>query len=249
MTISSSARQPHQGIRKSYFISLGVCKRFLFSALLLTVLLWLSWHALALGLANLQVLRVENTLKRFDRNAQAGNAAEFRLAFEAIDRAMALHSNNPYQLTLKARLLEWRGLSEWQSPMAPDADYRAAIKLHKKAAMLRPLWPDSWAEMANLKLRLNEVDDELDRFLAHADRLGPYMQRVHIAVVQAGMEKLRRNPFAKVPLLQKHILRGLSNTSSREAIIKLVNAYNQQVMICRWIRFSEAPVSDDELCE
>ena len=144
-------------------------------------------------------------------------------------------------------MLEWRGYSGGAADVAL-ADYRAALALHHRAAALRPLWPDTWAAMAGLKLQLNELDDELDFFLQQADKLGPYTAAVHTAVVRAGFAKLSQYPFQSVPLLQKHLLRGLRDPRTQREVKKLVRQSGQQLVACRWLAQAPQPTPNVSFC-
>ncbi|SDJ66493.1 VpsP family polysaccharide biosynthesis protein [Microbulbifer yueqingensis] len=206
--------------------------RLAMTAGLLVLLGVLAWHAASLGLAHLQVLRVENSLAHWTKQGRAPSASSLQQAFAAIDRAIALHPDNPYQLTLRARLLGWRAFASAGEEF-PRAEYEQALALYRRAAALRPLWPESWAEMVDVKLNLGEVDGELERFLERADTLGPYTPAVHIATVRAGFAQLQRYPFQNPPLLEKHLLRGLQDPRSRRQVLGLVEQYEQQAYTCR----------------
>lgn len=197
--------------------------------------------------AHLQVIRVENTLNQWYKAGNAPSTEAMNSALRAIDRAIALHTDNPYQLTLKARLLEWRGYSAGEGDAA-SADFRTALVLHRQAAALRPLWPDTWAEMVGLKLQLNELDEELEFFLQQADKLGPYTAPVHTAVVRASFAKLERYPFQQLPLLQKHLLRGLSDPRTKGQLLNLVRQYGQEATTCRWLAQAPGAKPNTELC-
>lgn len=210
------------------------------------LVLYLALHSAVLGLANLQALRVENQLKQWQKGRVPERLEAFEPALRAANRALAMQSGNPHHYTLKARVLEWRG---YRSGDQAEEQYRHALALHRRAAELRPLWPDTWAEMAVLKLRLGEFDADLDYYLAQADRLGPYTAVVHKAVVQAGFAKLQRDPFVQPPLLETHILRGMSDRRTRGAIARITKEHRQQIMVCRWLQLAEQPAPYKSFCE
>lgn len=201
--------------------------------LAVVALIYLSGHAGALGLAHLQVLRVENQLDYWYKRGAVPSAASLVSAFDAIEQANRLHPDNPYQLTLQARLLEWRGYNN--GDVIPQ-DYRAALALHQRAAALRPLWPDTWAEMAQLKVRLNEFDSVLDGYLNRAHELGPYTPAVHVAIAQANLPRLPSLAAEQRALLQAHVLRGVQDHRTRAQVISLVELYGWQKQACQWLQ-------------
>mgnify|MGYP000029450485 CR=1 FL=1 len=190
---------------------------------------YLSVHASALGLAHLQVLRVENQLKYWYKLGKVASPASLESALAAIERANALHPDNPYQLTLQARLLEWRAYNAGQVIVE---DYREALSLYQHAAKLRPLWPDNWAEMAQVKVRLNEFDADLNRYLVRADQLGPYTPAVHMAVAQANLPRLSLLVGDQVVLLETHVLRGVQDQRSKSQVLDLVRHYGREEWLC-----------------
>ena len=214
---------------------------------LLMMLAGLSMHAGSLGLAHLQVIRVENDLERWARLGKVPSTQALESTQSAIERAIALHADNPYQLALKARLLEWRAFGA-EDPGQSMADYRAALALYRESAALRPLWPDSWAEMINVKLNLGELDEELDDFMQQASQLGPHTPAVHTAIVRASYAKLARYPFRPLPLLETHLLRGLSDRRSRGPIQRLIEQHAQQVPACRTLARATEPRPDLAMC-
>jgi len=222
----------------------------LVTLLLVALLIGLSVHAGSLGLAHLQVIRVENHLKTWEKAGKVSSSQAMTAALRAIQRAISLHADNPYQLSLKANLLEWRGYTAATSGQqgAEVIDFRAAIELHRRAAELRPLWPESWASLAGLKVQLGELDSELDFFLQQADKLGPYTPLVHTTIVRAGLSQFTYHPLQSTSLLQKHLLLGLNDPRTRSVVQKLVRQYGQEVVVCRWLAQATQAKPNVEFC-
>ncbi|WOX04850.1 VpsP family polysaccharide biosynthesis protein [Microbulbifer pacificus] len=201
--------------------------------LTVVALIYLAGHAGALGLAHLQVIRVENQLEYWYKRGEVPSSAAMVSALNAIEQANRLHPDNPYQLTLQARLLEWRAYNDGN--VIPQ-DYRAALALHQRAAALRPLWPDTWGEMAQIKARLNEFDSVLEGYLKRANQLGPYTPAVHVAVAQTYLPRLPLLGGDQLALLEAQLLRGVYDHRSRNQIIGLVELYGQQGPVCQWLQ-------------
>jgi len=239
---SSSGRRRRRRSRKRDSIAVKVLSfmwpeqvgftRKLGTWLAVVVLIYLSAHAGALGLAHLQVLRVENQLNYWYKRGEVPSTASMVSALSAIEQANRLHPDNPYQLTLQARLLEWRGYNNGN--VIPQ-DYRAALALHQRAAALRPLWPDTWAEMAQIKVRLNEFDSALDGYLSRANELGPYTPAVHVAFAQANLIRVPSLSSEQLGLLETHVVRGLRDHRSKGQVTELIERYGQQSLACQWL--------------
>ncbi|WP_160154369.1 VpsP family polysaccharide biosynthesis protein [Microbulbifer sp. ALW1] len=214
--------------------------------LAICLLLALCVHAGSMGLAYLQVVTAENQLKYWYKLGKVPSDASMESAMAAIERANELHPNNPYQLTLQARLLEWRAYNAGQ--VIPE-DYRAALALYQQAVALRPLWPDSWAEMAQVKVRLNEFDADMDRYLVRASELGPYTPAVHLAVVQSGLPRLPALEGNLRTLLQTHLVRGFQDHRSKKQIQALIEQYGQQPLACQWLSAAEEVAKAPKFCD
>ncbi|WP_406828060.1 VpsP family polysaccharide biosynthesis protein [Microbulbifer sp. ARAS458-1] len=201
------------------------------SWLAIILLISLSFFAARYGLAHLEVLRVENQLRYWQKLGKVPSPASLNTTLAAIERANGLHPDNPYQLTLQARILEWRAYNNGQ---VIEQDYRQALALYKEATTLRPIWPESWAEMAQVKVRLNEFDAELDQILTKADQLGPYTPAVHLVVAQSNFPRIARLRPEQLSLLQTHTVRGVQDHRSRKQVIALVERYGAEAQACEW---------------
>jgi len=195
------------------------------TAAALVVLVGLCFHAGAMGLAHLQAMHAEHAMERWQVRGKVESERSMGDALASIDRAMQLHPDNPYLISLKARALEWRAYSNGGAAK----DYLQALTLYREAARLRPIWPDTRAEIINVKLNLGQQDPELDNLVQRAHQLGPYTPAVHNAIVRA--ELARGNTTSE--LLQTHLLRGVQDHRSRGQVLQLVESYNQQDAACQ----------------
>jgi len=170
-------------------------------------------------------MHAEHAMERWQVRGKVESERSMGDALASIDRAMQLHPDNPYLISLKARALEWRAYSNGGAAK----DYLQALTLYREAARLRPIWPDTRAEIINVKLNLGQQDPELDNLVQRAHQLGPYTPAVHNAIVRA--ELARGNTTSE--LLQTHLLRGVQDHRSRGQVLQLVESYNQQDAACQ----------------
>lgn len=229
--------------------------RLIVTTALLVILAGLSVHAGSMGLAHLQVIRVENDLNHWQQTGRVTSPQALESALSAIDRAIRLHRDDPYQLTLKAHLLAWRAYITAEGSITADdsitaersaaTDYRAALELYRRAVALRPLWPNNRTDMINAKLNLNQLDSELDELLRQADALGPYTPAVHIAIVRAGFAKGQQGG----QMLQTHLLRGLQDHRSHSQILQLMQQYGKEATACLWLNEAPEPKPNLKFCE
>ena len=64
---------------------------------------------------------------------------------------------------------------------------REAYVHYKKSISLRPTWPYAWVNLALVKYRLGETDDEFYHALHKADELGPWEPGVQRVIVDIGL--------------------------------------------------------------
>lgn len=219
-------------------------KYYLIPALLL--LTYLAIKAGSLGLANLQIIKAENIFAQWAVKGQVSTVEQWRKAYAAVERSLSLHPGNPHNFTLQARLFEWRGLSE--SSDDSQSDFHRALELHQRAAELRPLWPYTWAEMAALKIRLNEIDEQLTVYIERAQATGPYTDKVHEVVVAYGLVLMAADPFSKIAGFKEQTLRGLQNPHSTKRVRELIEQNGRDALVCRWITQANEDQKDAGMC-
>ena len=64
---------------------------------------------------------------------------------------------------------------------------RAAYKHYKDSISIRPTWPYAWVNLALVKYRLGETDDEFYHALHKADELGPWEPGVQRVIADVGL--------------------------------------------------------------
>lgn len=120
-------------------------------------------------------------------------------ARQRLERAIALDGGNPNHHEYLARWYEHAQA------------YRHALEHYRVAVQARPGWPYAWADLARVKLRLGELDGELDKAVQQAVRLGPWERGVQLSIAQIALEAEHR--FA--PETRRAALGLLSNALKR----------------------------------
>lgn len=191
------------------------------------------------GLANLAYLKADNNLNVWSDQGEVISLDSMKAALQGIDRALDMHPQHPHYLTIKAQLHEWRGYSGIDPSVSAQQDYRTALEYYRKAIKQRPLWPNSYADFAMTKWRLNEWDQEMRWAILAADEFGPFTPEVHKALVMIGFEQWRQQPGVRPDYLQRHVERAAQNpVSRRELDTYLANNKIPRLVACRWLQGS-----------
>ncbi|MDT0595957.1 VpsP family polysaccharide biosynthesis protein [Glaciecola petra] len=204
------------------------------------------FNAFRFGAANLDYYSVRNSIDLWSENGQTQTKEEYESAKRAIKTARILHSSNPLYIELTGQITEWgqvSGLDADKSLLDAKADYL-------KATTLRPMWPVSWANLAMLKWRLQEFDDEMLGYLEKANELGPQSREVHLLYSQLGLTLYKANhPFYininKVA--RERVVLVLKTHSSRDQFRDFINANGHLVTVCRWVKIDAPAVAKNFL--
>ena len=105
------------------------------------------------------------------------SASEMTLAVRNAEKAQKWQPDDPKQLLLLAKVLQWRAFLE------PDIklDFRdipEELDLIRQAVALRPAWPYGWIVLAEAKARHSQIDAEFNQILIQAVTLGPWELQV-----------------------------------------------------------------------
>lgn len=68
-----------------------------------------------------------------------------------------------------------------------EAEVRAALASVRATLRQRPSYPQAWAQLASLKMRLGERDEELWTAMTQADKLGPWETDVLMTIMAVGL--------------------------------------------------------------
>ena len=140
--------------------------RFFIGTIGLAALATLMVLAIQRGAADLYAFGGRYAL---DRGAVVG-------APDGLEKAVRLDPANPDGHEYLAKRHESRG------------EYAAALERYRIAAKARPAWPRVWGDIARMKLRLGQLDGELDSAIRQAARLGPWEPDVQLVITDIAMQ-------------------------------------------------------------
>ncbi len=182
--------------------------------------------------ADLQAYQGRSFMATWEKRADRPAAAEWALAQTRLERALALDSGDAALTEDLGRLHEMRtraGLPESAGPASATELGRALDYLRQSLAR-RPTSPYTWANIAVVKSRLGEFDEELFRAIANAARLGPWEPGVQFALADLGLGNWARLPRATQDIVQGAIGRGLKRQD--QALFDLAAGHDRMSVMC-----------------
>ncbi|MBU2892255.1 VpsP family polysaccharide biosynthesis protein [Colwellia sp. D2M02] len=208
--------------------------------LLFFVLLYLAAQAVTMLNANLHYYKAFQLKELWLKNKTLSEKSQYLTAISAINNANSKHPNNPHYLVTQGLILEWGGISSIFSPSEQKSNLVEAKKYYLKALELRPTWPVTWATLAILKWRLNEIDQELINYLHQADKYGSNIIEVHQAWVDIGFYLYQnKSPYTAQIMsgLRRHLQLMLQDKQPwvRRSAISIIKRHHKEALVCKWL--------------
>ncbi len=139
------------------------------------------------GVADVHYTRARLTLEQSWSAKPGPRTEDLAVAQAALHEASRLEPDNPMFVEQAAHLHELSALRlERDDPRLREGLLEALAGL-RRAALMRPGSPYVWANIAELKLRLDDMDFEFYGALERAARLGPWEPRVQLTLVNVGL--------------------------------------------------------------
>jgi hypothetical protein len=171
-------------------------------------------------------------------------------AFESVNlsifTANLLHSSHPLYIDFAGQVDEWgevSGFGQQNSLQKAEQHFQDAVKI-------RPLWPVSWANLAMIKWRLQEFDQQMFAYVMKAHELGSQSAEVHTLFALLGITLNNANHpmFNDIgDLSREHISRGLRNEQSKKLIVAFVQSTSSLSTVCRWVGLQDRETAEKHL--
>ncbi len=193
------------------------------------------FNAIRFGVASLDYSGVKNTISEWQNDQSIQSKEEYEHVRVAVQRANLLHYSNPLYADLAGQIKEWGVIAGFESS---DALQEAKVN-YLQATKVRPLWPVTWANLAMVKWRLQEFDDEMLRYLKRADQLGSQSKEVHLLFTRLGLALYNANHPMYTQLkdsIHNRIRLGLRNPESNPDIVAAINSADSLNTVCRWLQ-------------
>jgi hypothetical protein len=197
------------------------------AAALFVVLALVALQVAGLGISGLYAQRAQLEMEGLSA-APIGAQDAVRIA-QHLESSLRYVPENPWTLEQMGALdlARMRASTVPREAVALTRDARSRLRqsLHK-----RPTSPFLWANLALVKLYLDEIDQELVAALRHADALGPWEPVVQQLTVFVGLAVWRDLD----PGMRQALVRTLERGALRNAekMIQIVKSYRRFDLVC-----------------
>ena len=186
--------------------------------------------------AALHYYKANNLLTQWRESEKINRQGDYILAKETAEKAVELSNNNPLYLYVLADIYQWGLYQKLESD--PVNATKMAMQLYKLSIQNRPSWPVTWANMAVLKWRNGEFDEDFKFYLSQADKFGKSQPEVHLLFTELGLAAYQaRHPlYTQYKQTIKHrIYNAILSPQSRDKALSLIKKYEQRRITCRWL--------------
>ncbi len=192
-------------------------------------LLFLASVAAIRGLADAYSIHARRQLSRWSGEGKVPRLLEAAPLFAGVRRAIDLDGRNPTLISVHAYLYKQVGYSMRPVPDISRSYNEQALEAYRIAAPLRPAQAGTWANIALLKARLNQLDTEFSRAMDLSLELGPWQWDVQYNVAEAGFIF-----WSRLPERQKDLLENLARATKAQprAILLLADTYGKARLVC-----------------
>jgi len=136
-------------------------------------------------LASMHASQAQMFLDDWGKKGVLPSDQAWRVAAQAAERATALSVTTQGEyLDRLGRVYEWQHVTLPFGAAAATESRQKALAAYRSSIEARPLWPYTWVQLAFVKLRLLEFDQEFDHALQQASQLGPTRVRVQAPLAE-----------------------------------------------------------------
>jgi hypothetical protein len=186
--------------------------------------------------AALHYYKANNLLMQWKESEKINSQSDYVLAKETAEKAVELSKNNPLYLDVLADIYQWGLYQKLETDTVNVTN--EAMQLYQLSIQNRPGWPVTWANMAVLKWRNGEFDEDFKFYLSQADKFGKSQPEVHLLFNELGLAAYQaRHPlYSQYKQIIKHrIYNAILSPQSRDKALALVEKYEQRRITCRWL--------------
>lgn len=186
-------------------------KRFLLIIPIISLLLYFSYLAVGIGIADLYAYSPRQKIEFWKNQQIPPSASELQEALTGIRSAIHWSSGNGEYHDIEGLLLYYQALNQHaQQNIAGFTELtQTALSSFRTASDLRPHWPYSHANIALMKSALNQYDNEFLHAISNATTFGPWENAVNVTVATAGFAGWHKLDTQTRQLVLENTERGL----------------------------------------
>ncbi len=204
------------------------------SLIAIPCLLYLSYLAGNWCLADLYARPSITILEKWRSGDLTLNGDDWDKLRADLSYALVHDSDNPDIHEYLALAIEGRFADVAPKNKAAMPFRREAYVHYKKSISLRPTWPFVWVNLALVKYRLGETDDEFYHALHKADELGPWEPGVQRVIVDVGLHHWNLLSRNEKQFVLNIIDKSLRHTNPEHPlnVLDLTKRYGALELVC-----------------
>lgn len=165
---------------------------------------------------------------------------------QAIDRTIAYMPNNAAFHNTLALLYEFRAFRMQNKGIRRDLQVIKAIMQFRQASKLSPAWVYAWMNLAQIKSRIGQYDDEYVKAYERAIELGPWEKNTMPGLVELGLKAYASLSRAQ----QQRVDRYIDRVAAGEGrwLGSLLQARNTKDSVCESLQSLHRDQAFEQIC-
>ncbi|WP_299200254.1 hypothetical protein [uncultured Amphritea sp.] len=192
------------------------------------LLLALCIPAVKWGLADLNAYTTRHEVSKWESENRLPVPEELTKARVAIETALNW-SRAPEYYDYLGRLHHYNALIS-DNPLLKSTALQEALVSYRHSNSLRPQWPYTQANIALIKAKSGEFDQEYQHMIRQSVSSGPWENGVNIALTEAGLLGWLSLNMDERKMIIDNIRRGIRRNPDHIKVI--LNRYNKRSLIC-----------------
>jgi len=180
--------------------------------------LYLAWVAARWGLADVYARPAIITLNKWKLGEMRLGQDDWQQLQADLAWSLQLDPDNPELQQWMGTAIEGPYKSYFTDRSVGDLARRVAVEHYRRSIQLQPTWPHAWMDLANVKFRLAEIDQEFYEAVRNAVKYGPWEPGVQAAVVRLGIVLWAELPEAEKPVFRETMGNGLQHGNRNHAM-------------------------------
>lgn len=218
-------------------------------AIALLSCLWVGFWAYHFAIASLYILASERQIELWNKTPQNVTLENVDKVTGWLERAIEHDPRHPHYYNLLGKSHQWQAYVQYteqkNAPMtiafseqeSPQRALQLAKQAYLKGAQLRPEWPVTWSDLAQIEHQLHGAD--LNLYLRNADHFGPYMAEVNLTLASIGLERWNQLDKELRMITMRHIDRALRHPQVAQRFARYAQSLDKLNLAC--VLASRAP--------
>ncbi|NKB37214.1 MAG: hypothetical protein GKR93_08600 [Gammaproteobacteria bacterium] len=168
-----------------------------------------------------------NVVKNWQIASQDSQEVDWGNSNRRFLKALEFDANNPESLMMAGLSYEGQYAFKETGFAKAEKGRKLALNFYRNSVHLRPAWPYGWIDLALVKYRLGELDEEFYKSILHASELGSWEPGVQKVIIEIGLHGWSKFDSKTQELVLKTIRKAVIHADKKhvKAMIMLLKKY------------------------